>query len=120
MKRLLTLGLLGLSACDEAEPVDPDDPCVSEPALTWENFGKAHMDKHCNGCHSSMMILPHQRNDAPPGIDFNTYDMVVGWGERAYVRGVETMDMPPGGGPSPEELANYEEWMLCEVLPDAL
>lgn len=117
MKRFVVLGLFALGACDTEEPVDPNDPCVSTPALTWENFGEGHMDKHCNGCHSSQ-LRPEQRNNAPVGVDFNTYDLTVAWAERALIRGVDSMDMPPGGGPSPEELANFDEWIRCEVMPD--
>lgn len=104
-----------LVGCDNAEPVD--DPCSSEPALTWENFGKGHLDKHCNGCHSSQ-IRPEQRNNAPVGVDFDTWDKTVQFGERIWIRGGETLDMPPGGGPSEDELRLFEEWMHCEVLED--
>ncbi len=93
-----------------------EDPCPSEPPLTWENFGKGFLDKHCNGCHSSQ-ILPDQRNGAPPGVDFDTWYGTVDFAERIHVRTLSTeAPMPPGGGPSEEELTAFDEWMRCEVL----
>ncbi|MCB9670815.1 MAG: hypothetical protein H6734_15145 [Alphaproteobacteria bacterium] len=112
----MALGLL-LVACDDGEV--EEDPCPTVPALSWENFGKGHLDKHCNGCHSSQ-ILPFQRNEAPVGVDFDTWPLTLQFAERIHVRGMATdFPMPPGGGPSAEELATFDEWMRCEVLPEA-
>lgn len=77
------------------------------------------MDKHCNGCHSSQ-LRPEIRNGAPPGVDFDTFEDTVFWRERIWVRAVEQVSMPPGGGPGPEELARFEEWMLCDVFREPL
>lgn len=107
-----------LVACGPEEVAE--DPCPSVPALTWENFGKGHLDKHCNGCHSSQ-ILPHQRNNAPVGVDFDTWDGTVQWGERIWIRGLSTeAPMPPGGGPGVDELAAFDEWMRCEVVGEEM
>lgn len=113
--RASLLGLLVACGPGEVE----EDPCPTVPTLTWENFGKGHLDKHCNGCHSSQ-IQDHRRNDAPVGVDFDTWDGTVQWGERILVRGLDTeYPMPPGGGPSVEELEAFDEWMRCEVLGEA-
>lgn len=91
--------------------------CLRDPPLTWDNFGKGHLDKHCNGCHSSL-VRDDQRNLAPVGVDFDSYGEAVFWADRIWERGVVQVSMPPGGGPSTEELDRFEEWMLCEVLRD--
>ena len=93
--------------------------CLRSPPLGWENFGEGHMDKHCNGCHSSLLDRVELRNGAPLGSDFDTYDGVLLWADRIHTRGVVQVSMPPGGGPSAQELTLFEEWLLCEVFPDA-
>ena len=91
--------------------------CLRDPPLTWENFGKGHMDKHCNGCHSSLLVREELRNGAPLGIDFDTFEGNLEWGDRILQRGIIEVSMPPGGGPSAEEIRLFQEWVVCEVLP---
>ncbi len=98
----------------------PDDSaaCDRQPPLSYERFGQGVLSKQCTGCHSS--YLPEgSRYDAPLGVDFDTYQGVLDWGERILVRTVEERTMPLGGGLSEEELALFEEWLVCGVLPDA-
>lgn len=109
-----TLSLLILLGGCEAE----QDPCVHEPALTYENFGRGFTNQFCAGCHSSLVPTVH-RNEAPPGYDFNTYEGILLWADRIRMRAVFDGDMPPGGGPTEAELALFDEWLLCEVMPDA-
>lgn len=118
---LLIAALQTLSSCDD-QVFNSREPnyasCLRDPPLTWENTGKGLIDKHCNGCHSSL-LRPELRNGAPVGVDFDTYPMTLLWADRIQQRGIVEVSMPPGGGPGPEELALLTEWMLCEVLPDA-
>ena len=108
--------LLALAACAGEE----EDPlCAREVPLTYQSWGQGFLDTHCNGCHSSLLVREELRNGAPLGIDFDTLEGTWAWAERAYQRGAIEVSMPPGGGPGPEELRLYEEWMLCSVLPDA-
>lgn len=107
--------LLLLLGCDDG--VETDDPCVDDPPLTWENFGLNHMRTHCNGCHGSQ-LRDGLRNDAPMGIDFDTWQGVVQWGERIQIRTIEEKNMPPLGGPTEAELERFAQWMACEVLPE--
>jgi hypothetical protein len=104
---------------DSAGEAGPD--CARRPALTWDNFGKPHMDKHCNGCHSVLIPLA-QRQNAPVGVDFNTYSDVLEWYARIIARSttkvLDQPSMPPGGGPSEQELAMVLEWLECEVARD--
>jgi uncharacterized membrane protein len=99
-----------LAACDG--PV-----CDRDPPLDWDNWGEAFVSDFCLGCHSSL-YAGVDRQDAPRGIDFNTYGDVLHWGDRIQARAVDAMDMPPAGGPSEEERRLLEEWLVCSVGPD--
>lgn len=118
----LLLGLAALSftpACDGKNDT-ADDFCGREPALTYENFGKGFMAKHCAGCHSTLNPSGH-RKGAPPGVDLDTYAGVKQWAYRTEVRALAAEpDMPPGGGPGPDELARLDEWLNCSVYPEIL
>jgi len=107
--------LLGCGAGGETE----DTACGREPPLDYANFGHAHMDTHCTGCHSA--LLPEgDRLGAPLGVDLDTYDGVLDWAERLAVRAVAPdPSMPPGGGPGDEELDRFQEWLDCTLLPAA-
>jgi uncharacterized membrane protein len=113
----MILTLLMAIACSNGQ--DTSDPlCYHEPQLSYENFGKGYMDKHCVGCHS--VLLPvHSREGAPVGVDLNTYQDVMFWLERIDARSTgESPTMPPGGGPSVDERALLEEWLNCQVTDD--
>ena len=109
----------GGDKADSANEAGPD--CSRHPALNWDNFGKPHMDKHCNGCHSVLIPL-EQRQNAPIGVDFNTYGDVLEWYDRIIARSTKKVldepSMPPGGGLSDGELAMVLEWFECEVAKD--
>lgn len=101
------LPALLLAAC-AAEP----DPCDTEPALTEAGFGRPFVDRYCTGCHSA--LLPDgYRNDAPLGVDLDRHADLAQWADRIAAR---TLDgsMPPGGGPTDEELAMLREWLVCD------
>lgn len=106
-------------ACGDDAPADTA-LCVRTPALDYEGFGRPLMDKHCTGCHSSL-LREDQRNAAPVGVDLDSYLGVLTYAERLHVRVVEpeVATMPPGGGPTAEEIAQLEEWLVCTVYPDA-
>jgi hypothetical protein len=101
----------------------PDDTggadCARRPPLTWDNFGRGFMGKHCAGCHSSL----HEgdmRKGAPAGVDLDTYGGVLQWVSRIEARTLsDPMTMPPGGGPSDEEVGRLREWLDCQVYRDA-
>jgi len=109
----------GGDKADSSAAEGPD--CSRKPALTWDNFGKGHVDKHCNGCHSVLIPL-NQRQEAPIGVDFNTYADVIEWHDRIIARStLKVLDeptMPPGGGPSQLEMQMALEWLECEVAKD--
>ena len=97
--------------------IDSGD-CGRAPPLDWENFGRGLMNKHCSGCHSSLLPVD-LRHGAPPGVDLDTYAGAVAWAERVEARTLASEDMPPGGGLSGDEQALLAEWLDCAVLPDA-
>lgn len=120
-----TLGLSGLFlmslvGCDASDVDTGEIGCERSPALTWDNFGRGKMEQFCNGCHSSI-VPPTHRNGAPVGVDFDTYPGVLQHAERIDVR-VWADDpaaaMPPGGGPTLEEMRQIREWIQCTVLPE--
>ena len=116
----LVSGVLLLSVSCDDHVVGQSQPihlnCQRDPPLTYENFGQGILNRHCNSCHS-VYARPGQRADAPLGVDFDTWDDVLFWGERIKVRAIDEDTMPPAGGMVPEERIGLEEWLRCEVLP---
>lgn len=108
-----SLLLLGCGAGSTTE----DTACGRQPPLDYDNFGHAHLDTHCNGCHSSLLPEP-DRLGAPLGVDLDTEQGVLDQAERLAVRAVgPEPTMPPGGGPTGDELDHFEEWLDCTLLP---
>jgi hypothetical protein len=106
-----------MAACEKGEETDLPE-CSHDPELTWDNFGSPFMQQFCNGCHSSL-VPPENRNDAPIGVNFDTYHGVLEY--RYQIRSVtnaEAPSMPPGGGPTVDQYADLLEWMDCKVDPD--
>ena len=103
------------------EPVGDTGPgaCDRDPPLSWDTYGATYVGRHCNGCHSSLMP-ESMRQGAPLGVDFDTYAGVLASADRVAARatGVDP-SMPPGGGPSTDEIAMLAEWRTCSVLPEA-
>lgn len=120
--RPVLLGLLLLGAsCGPEE--DTDTLCDREVPLTYHSFGQGFMDNYCTGCHSSI-IADGQRRGAPVGIDFDTYAGVLQYAERLEERVLianrieDDNPMPPGGGPTTQDLDMLEEWLQCRVYDD--
>lgn len=119
MRIVILVGLLGACAGEETDPL-----CEREVPLTYDNWGQGFLDTHCNGCHSSI-IAPRQRRGAPDTVNFDTYDGVLTFAERIDDRVIlakaeDRSAMPPGGGPTAEELAMLHEWLECTVYDDKI
>lgn len=112
MRAVLPL-LVALAGCSPAE----ESPCVHDPPLTYENFGRGFSGQYCTGCHSSL-VPPEHRMDAPKDYDFDTYEGILLWADKVHPAVMDGV-MPPGGGPTASDLLLFDEWMACEVLPDA-
>ncbi len=109
-------------ACGVRDTADPSRvaDCPHDPPLTWSSFGQGHLEKHCNGCHSSLLPEP-MRNGAPLSVDFDTREAVVNQVDRVRARALgDAPTMPPGGGPSALELELFDEWLRCDIEPDAV
>ncbi len=116
---ILPLSLLVLTSCDDHLLGSTQDaPCVRTPLLTYENFGYKFMEKNCTGCHSSLQTEGN-RSRAPLGVDFDTWDGIILWADRIHERTYNDQTMPPTGGFTEVELAEFDEWMRCEVFPNA-
>jgi hypothetical protein len=109
----LLLGAL-LAGCGGAA-----DTCDRTPPLTYDNFGQGFLEKNCTGCHSAYLTTLAERNNAPLGVDFNTYADVVHWWDRIDVRATVDKTMPPGGGLTDAELETVHDWLNCQVAADA-
>ena len=115
----LPLSLLMLASCDDhLLGTTESAPCVRQPPLTYENFGLPIIEKNCAGCHSSLHA-GIDRSNAPVGVDFDTWDGILLWADRIHVRTYEDLTMPPTGGLTEVELDDFDEWMRCEVFPNA-
>jgi uncharacterized membrane protein len=113
MSLLLFLFACGLEAADSATTYT----CDRTPPLTYDNFGRGYLEMHCNGCHSSLLPEAH-RVGAPANVDFDNKSMVLEWADRIEARATGDLPtMPPGGGPTPTEVAQLEEWLYCTLLP---
>jgi uncharacterized membrane protein len=104
-----------LLACGAVEDTD----CAYDPALTWANEGSEFTDQYCNGCHSSQLVGAHMRNSAPDGVNFDTWQGAADYAERIAVRtDPEAPTMPPGGGPTRDELVRFNSWIACDLIPE--
>lgn len=106
-------------ACDDhiiGHGVPIRNNCLRDPPLTYENFGKGMIGRHCLSCHSEY-VRENLRGEAPLGIDFDTWDDVLEWSDRIVARSVDTDGMPPAATMLPLEREMLGEWMRCEVLP---
>ena len=108
---------LGLTGCDPEPEGPPASDCPPQSVLTFENFGEPFLLTWCTPCHSSHLADvgdPNDRQDAPVGVDFDTYDHYIDWDVGVYDRAAgASTQMPPAGGPTEEERAMLAEWIAC-------
>lgn len=91
--------------------------CDRDPPLDYDNYGSSFLAKNCSGCHSSE-ITGAMRAGAPDNIDFNEPELAAQWADRIWERALVQGDMPPGGGPTSDELQLLAEWITCDSLFD--
>jgi hypothetical protein len=117
MKRLTVVWLCAAACSSAPSPADrvpgavlTGDPCLDPP--TYERFAAGFTTSWCAPCHAAS--LPEdQRQGAPVGVDLQTLDELRIWSERIRVRAIDQADMPPGGGPSDEELQLLDRFLAC-------
>lgn len=104
--------------------------CPTGSVLTYENFGEPFMLSHCTGCHSSALDgsgpSPGNRQGAPVGVDFDTYELVRAWGVRIYYRAADTnATMPPKDNIPLDNPLNVDDrtalgdWLACNAPTEA-
>ncbi len=90
-----------------------DRACPEGSFLTYGNFGAPFFAEYCTGCHSSQ-IPADMRQDAPPGVDFETLDGVRSHADLIYLLAADgNAMMPPVGGPAEEARVLLGEWLGC-------
>ena len=99
---------------DTSLPLDCND------ALTWDSWAHGFFLNWCTSCHSS--TLPEEeRQEAPPGMNFDTYPGVVENAVAIEYRGVTAEPkylMPPNGGPDLKERELLRLWIECGLKRD--
>ncbi len=108
------IAFLTMLACDPVKSADKavDDSPACTDDLTWENTGHAFALTYCTGCHSQHLV-GGERKGALDGVNLDTLEGFGAWRDRARTRVVDDRDMPPGGGPSPDEIARFVAWIDC-------
>jgi cytochrome c5 len=94
-----------------AVPATADD-C----AQTYENFGKAFLDKYCNNCHAST-VKGFARKGAPADLAYDNLEVVKAKKDEMVKHVVMPgkKQMPPSDPkPSDEERAQFKAWLECE------
>lgn len=94
------------------------DECASS-VVDYGNLGQGFMMTWCTPCHHSALESggsgeDDSRSGAPEGVDLNTFEGVQLWRDRIIARAIgESPTMPPGGGPTAEDLELMREWLEC-------
>ena len=82
---------------------------------TYENFGKAYMEKYCIKCHNSEKKNVFTRMGAPAGYDFDQVEGIEKEKAKILEYVLEKKKMPPGlNKPSEEENGKLKAWLECE------
>ncbi len=83
--------------------------------FTYESFGKAFLEKYCNGCHSSTKT-GLARKGAPAGYDFDKPELIAKEKKEIVEWTVEKKKMPPllSAKPTDAERAQVKTWLDCE------
>ena len=111
--------------------VVPGRACPTGSVLTWENFGEPFMLSHCTGCHSSQLDgsgpPPGNRQGAPPGVNFDTYDLTRSFGITIYQQAADDNTLMPPKDNIPvdnpvsvDDRVALGDWIACNMPTDAM
>ena len=119
----LSLFLVVTGCGDKIDPLTvfeepPDDGNgETEVPVTYTTDIKAILDANCLGCHSITRGGP-DRNGAPVGVDFDTFNDAVSLAERANLR-IQSGTMPPDGvGLTNAASRLFQTWIEDGLLED--
>jgi uncharacterized membrane protein len=104
---------LAFSACGLFYTEMEEWACPPEgTALTYENFGAAFMNAHCQSCHGSTAV---DRAGAPGEFIFDTRTQIERHRARIFARSAGDNDsMPPGPDDPPlEDRMKLADWLAC-------
>jgi uncharacterized membrane protein len=112
LSALSALSALGvaLAACAPEASLDDAACPPGGSALTYDTFGRAFLEQHCQTCHGAT-----ERQGAPASFDFATLAAVQRHKARIFARAAaDNMTMPPGPDDPPrEERDKLAEWLAC-------
>jgi hypothetical protein len=92
----------------------PGRDCPPDSFLDATNFGVPFFTTWCTGCHSSDLVGDAERQMAPSEYNFDSIDVIRTNLLHAYSTAADDHDdMPPAGGPSPEDRERLGEWLAC-------
>jgi len=87
---------------------------AADCTLTYDNFGKAFLEKHCLFCHSSAKT-GFARKGAPGDANFDTLDSFKKFTDESMKKVVVKKTMPPMASMLPDdERAKFKQWIECE------
>lgn len=105
----LCSGLLLLGACGGEHSL----PEVDCDAVTVPTYSELTIIGACTMCHAST-LEGGNRNAAPPGIDYDTYQLAMESAEHGAEEVYEGSMPPPGiGNVTEQEKQDYYAWALC-------
>ncbi len=125
MKNLLSL-LLSFFICTfsisaVAQTTEQEDAIV--PTYNGENgILERIISTKCLGCHSSQLSGEAERNFAPEGVNFDTFEGAKQQGDRIVSQAVELMRMPPNSAIrlNDDEKQAVRNWMRLGFPEDTL
>jgi len=111
------LWLLSLACTDGSDATDSQTPADTADCTpySWQSTGAPTLLTWCTPCHHSE-LAEEDRAEAPLGVDLNSYEGASVYASRIRARALDLGDMPPAGGPTPQELAELEAWLDCGAL----
>ncbi len=95
---------------------------VCDDAPTWDNHAAGFVSTWCQPCHTAQLDTPEARQNATPGVNFDTWSDVYDFRnpirDRVVPDAPATVDlapvrMPPAGGISLEDIDLFVEWIDC-------
>ena len=120
---LTVLVLAGCGKDEETGTVDSGVDSECAESYNWTTVGAPFVYTWCTGCHSSYLVEPDTgadtgwdpRQGAPDSLNLDTLEDVCREIDRIEERALHSPDnpMPPGGGPTDEELEALAAWIAC-------